>query len=190
MQDAPFIFFASVVVMAVSSRALFIGRFQPFHNGHLSALQEILQSYDEAVIVIGSAQENLTERNPLDTGERVSMIYAVLKARKLAGRVYVVPVPDTPESGLWPARVLSYCPKVGAVFSGNDYVEMLFRRQGLKVLHQKPVAGVSATAVRAKISANDASWADLVPAEVAGFLKETGLDERIRRLANSGSSVG
>ena len=172
------------------SRALFIGRFQPFHNGHLSALQEILQSYGEAVMVIGSAQENLTEKNPLDTGERVSMIYAVLKARKIESRVYVVPVPDTPESGLWPARVLSYCPKVDAVFTGNDYVDMLFSRQGLKVLRQKLVAGVSATAVRAKISADDEGWANLVPSEVAEFLREKGLDERIRLLANSGSSVG
>ncbi|MGB9827817.1 MAG: adenylyltransferase/cytidyltransferase family protein, partial [Thermosphaera sp.] len=31
------------------------GRFQPFHNGHYSALRSLLEEYDEAVLAVGSA---------------------------------------------------------------------------------------------------------------------------------------
>jgi nicotinamide-nucleotide adenylyltransferase len=171
-----------VFAMPVVKRALFTGRFQPFHNGHLSAVEEILREYGELVIVVGSAQENLTARNPLTSGERIEMILNVLKARNLLGRCYVIPVPDTPESGLWPERVLSYSPKVGAVFTGNDYVAMLFDRHGVKVRKQKMVGGISSTRVRQLIAKKDASWKKLVPVEVAAFLEGSGLSERIRSL--------
>ena len=105
-------------------RALFIGRFQPFHNGHLSAVKEILAAYDECVIIVGSAQENLTERNPLTAGERIELISLVLKTEGIREKCHIVPVPDTPESGLWPARVLSYSPNADAIYTGNDYVEL------------------------------------------------------------------
>ncbi|WP_233417992.1 adenylyltransferase/cytidyltransferase family protein [Desulfurococcus amylolyticus] len=44
-------------------RALFIGRFQPFHNGHLHALRYILERFDEAVIAVAAAQYNYTADN-------------------------------------------------------------------------------------------------------------------------------
>ena len=39
-------------------RGLVIGRFQPFHNGHLELVHEILNECEELVLVIGSAQFN------------------------------------------------------------------------------------------------------------------------------------
>jgi nicotinamide-nucleotide adenylyltransferase len=173
------------------TRALFIGRFQPMHEGHLSAIKEILGKFDEAVIIVGSSQENLTGRNPLTAGERIEMVYAVLSANGLAGRACVIPVPDTPESGLWPARVLSYAPKVDALFTANDYTESLFRiynagvHDGIKIVNQKVVGGISATAIREKIVRGDSSWEKMVPKEAVAFLKKNKLDERTRVLADS-----
>jgi nicotinamide-nucleotide adenylyltransferase len=173
------------------TRALFIGRFQPIHEGHLSAIKEILSRYDEVAIIIGSSQENLTGRNPLTAGERIEMIYAVLKANGFSDRAYVIPVPDTPESGLWPARVLSYAPKVDAVFTANDYTESLFKiynssvRDGVKIINQKVVGKISATAIRQKIIKADSSWEKMVPKEAVQFLKKNRLDERIRVLSDS-----
>ena len=37
-------------------RGLYVGRFQPFHLGHLGAVKSILEDVEELVIVIGSAQ--------------------------------------------------------------------------------------------------------------------------------------
>ncbi len=57
-----------------SDRAVFVGRFQPYHKGHHEAVKYILGKYSELVIVVGSAQENYTWENPFTAGERVEMI--------------------------------------------------------------------------------------------------------------------
>jgi len=46
-------------------RGLFVGRFQPFHKGHLKAMKDILEKVDELVIVVGSSQYSHTMDNPL-----------------------------------------------------------------------------------------------------------------------------
>ena len=43
---------------------LYIGRFQPFHKGHLSVVLEALDHCDKLIIAIGSAQESGTDKNP------------------------------------------------------------------------------------------------------------------------------
>ena len=58
---------------------LFIGRFQPFHNGHLKAIENILEVCEKVIIVIGSAQEKNTPKNPFSSTQRVEMIKAVLE---------------------------------------------------------------------------------------------------------------
>ncbi|MEM2975778.1 MAG: adenylyltransferase/cytidyltransferase family protein, partial [Candidatus Bathyarchaeia archaeon] len=45
-------------------RGLFVGRFQPFHLGHLTAVKNILKSVDELVIIVGSAQYSHRLDNP------------------------------------------------------------------------------------------------------------------------------
>ncbi|MEM1589096.1 MAG: adenylyltransferase/cytidyltransferase family protein, partial [Candidatus Bathyarchaeia archaeon] len=48
----------------MTKRGLFVGRFQPFHKGHLQAVKEILDEVDELVIVVGSAQYSHRIDNP------------------------------------------------------------------------------------------------------------------------------
>ena len=43
---------------------LFIGRFQPFHNGHLQDIKNALKEVDELIIAIGSSQHFNTKENP------------------------------------------------------------------------------------------------------------------------------
>lgn len=59
--------------------ALFIGRFQPFHRGHMSALQDILQTgYDHVVLIVGSANISRTDNNPWTYTERELLIRTCL----------------------------------------------------------------------------------------------------------------
>ena len=58
----------------MTRRALFVGRFQPFHNGHIHAIGEILEESDELIIVVGSAQMSHEPDNPFTAGERLEMI--------------------------------------------------------------------------------------------------------------------
>ena len=61
-------------------RALFVGRFQPFHNGHLALMRNILAEKDikSLVIAIGSTQHSHSLINPLTCGERILMIGSVV----------------------------------------------------------------------------------------------------------------
>ncbi|MEM3715338.1 MAG: adenylyltransferase/cytidyltransferase family protein, partial [Nitrososphaeria archaeon] len=62
-----------VIVMTVN--AVYIGRFQPFHNGHYAALKWILEKEKSPIILcIGSAQYSHTVENPFTAGERIEMI--------------------------------------------------------------------------------------------------------------------
>lgn len=51
-------------------KGLFIGRFQPFHLGHISAIKQGLEVAEKLVLVIGSANRNFDLVNPLTFFER------------------------------------------------------------------------------------------------------------------------
>ncbi len=70
-----------------------IGRFQPFHNGHLDLVKKALDQSDYLIIVCGSANQSFSERNPWTWVEREAMIRSTLTAN-LNDRVIVVGVED------------------------------------------------------------------------------------------------
>ena len=61
-------------------RALLIGRFQPFHKGHLAVIKKILGEADELIIVVGSSQHRDVVENPFSAEERVEMIRQIGRA--------------------------------------------------------------------------------------------------------------
>ena len=58
---------------------LYIGRFQPFHNGHLSVVREALKHCNHLIIVVGSAKQSSTKRNPFDFELRKELIRRSLR---------------------------------------------------------------------------------------------------------------
>ncbi|MEM0194770.1 MAG: adenylyltransferase/cytidyltransferase family protein, partial [Thermoplasmatales archaeon] len=64
-------------------RPLLIGRFQPFHNGHLWLVDKIVKEYGSIIIGIGSAQESHTLVNPFTAGERQYMIQKALESNSI-----------------------------------------------------------------------------------------------------------
>lgn len=56
---------------------LICGRFQTFHIGHESLVETGLKLCDRVLILIGSAQESGTERNPYDVNTRTEMLKAI-----------------------------------------------------------------------------------------------------------------
>ena len=71
---------------------VFIGRMQPFHNGHKAVIEQALQLAREVVVVVGSSFTARSLRNPFTFAERKSMIKSVFPSE----RVKVVPVSDYP----------------------------------------------------------------------------------------------
>ena len=110
-------------------RGLMLGRFQPFHRGHLALARQILQECDELVIAIGSAQFNFIEKDPFTAGERVLMIHRGLAADGLdLSRCYIIPVPNDDNNARWLAGLRSMLPEFDVLYTGNNYVKHLVAR--------------------------------------------------------------
>lgn len=58
--------------------AVYIGRFQPFHNGHMKVVKHALCNYRKLIICLGSAQESGTAKNPFTPYERLKLIRGAL----------------------------------------------------------------------------------------------------------------
>jgi len=116
------------------TRGLYVGRFQPFHIGHLDAIKAVLKEVDELVIVIGSAQYSHKPNNPFTAGERLVMVRHALQEAKIAdSKVWIVPVPDVHLHMLWVSAVEGYTPKFTVVFTNEPLTRRLFSEAGYEV---------------------------------------------------------
>lgn len=85
--------------------AVFIGRFQPFHNGHLQVVREGLAAADKLIVLIGSAWQARNPRNPWNHFEREQMIRACLSETDNE-RLICLPLMDVPyNDDLWVRNV-------------------------------------------------------------------------------------
>lgn len=62
-----------------NSVGIYIGRFQPLHLGHLSAIRDILKKVETLIIVLGSASSSRTIKNPWSATERMTMISSTIE---------------------------------------------------------------------------------------------------------------
>jgi nicotinamide-nucleotide adenylyltransferase len=163
-------------------RGFYIGRFQPYHNGHHAVLERIAQSVDEIIIGVGSAQLSHTPENPFTSGERVLMITRALTS--LGCPFYVIPIEDVQRNALWAAHVRSMTPPFDTCYSSNPLVVRLFHEAGVEV--QSPAMYErdrhSGTEIRRRIL-NGEPWEDLVPHEVVAVIREIDGVERLRAIS-------
>lgn len=161
---------------------LFIGRFQPFHNGHLSVIKKMEKECDNIIIAIGSAQYGFYPDNPMAAGERIEAITAALN-KKLAKPFCIIPIEDINCYPKYVSHVESMLPKFDAVYTGNGTVAELFKSSGYLVKDTSHSIKISATKIRRMIAEN-MDWKSLVPGEIYDFLRKNNIDKRIRRLNN------
>jgi nicotinamide-nucleotide adenylyltransferase len=168
----------------MTTRGLYVGRFQPFHLGHLEAIRYVLKEVDEAVIAIGSAQYSHNANNPFTAGERLIMIRKALDEASVDySRVWVVPVPDVHLHMLWVAALEGYTPRFNVVYSNEPLTRRLFMEAGYKVKRIRffERKNYNSTLVREKMLHDD-SWTTLVPKSVAKFITEIDGVNRLRDL--------
>jgi bifunctional NMN adenylyltransferase/nudix hydrolase len=84
--------------------AVYIGRFQPFHLGHAALLQQALSLAPRCVLVIGSAHQARTPKNPFTWQERAEMIRLGVPEADRA-RLHFVPVRDYYNEERWTTAV-------------------------------------------------------------------------------------
>ncbi len=166
------------------NRGLYVGRFQPFHIGHLKAIQGVLKEVEQLVIVIGSAQYSHNISNPFTAGERLVMIRRALQEESVDfSRIWIVPVPDVNLHMLWVAALEGYTPKFNVVYSNEPLTRRLFTEAGYEVrgikFYERKV--YVSTLIREKMLI-DKSWASLVPEIVAKYINEIDGVNRLRDL--------
>ncbi|QFU84621.1 nicotinamide-nucleotide adenylyltransferase [Natronorubrum aibiense] len=164
-------------------RGFFVGRFQPFHLGHRTFVEDIAADVDEIVIGIGSAQTSHTADNPFTAGERISMIHRSVTG--LATTTFVVPIEDLHRNSVWVSHVTATVPPFDVAYSNNPLVRRLFEEAGFEVrsveLYQREA--YSGTEVRRRMLAGE-PWRHLVPDPVATVVDETNGVERLERVSD------
>ena len=168
------------------TNGLFIGRFQPFHKGHLATVKFALERVEQLVIVVGSAQKSHEPRNPFTAGERIRMIKESLDidGETDVRRILIIPVPDTDVHALWTHQVDMLVPKYDVVFANDLFTLMLFQEKGIKAL-EAPLYRrdeMKATEIRKRMIAEEV-WEDLVPIPVSKVIKEINGVERVKALS-------
>jgi nicotinamide-nucleotide adenylyltransferase len=176
----------------MTRRGLMLGRFQPFHKGHLALTKQILSECDELVIIIGSAQFNFIDKDPFSAGERVLMIHeALIEAGIDLSRCYIIPVANDENNARWLAYLRSMVPPFDVLYSGNDFVKYLARSQDSNIEIKEPVFAevneYNGTNIR-HLMQDGKPWEHLVPPAVAKVIQQVGGIVRINMLAHSDSN--
>jgi len=164
------------------TRAFYIGRFQPYHNGHQDVLERIAEVADEIVIGVGSAQLSHEPDNPFTAGERILMITRSLK--KIRIPLYVIPIEDIKRNALWVAHVRSMTPPFDLIYSSNPLVMRLFAEEGIPVRSPSLYARElhSGTEIRRRMLRGE-PWEYLVPVPVADVIREIDGTARLLQIA-------
>ncbi len=163
---------------------LFVGRFQPFHLGHLEAVRYALKQVDYLYIVVGSAQKSHERENPFTAAERIMMIKAALDGNRVdPSKWMAIPIQDADSHSLWVTSVKSMVPKFDVVFTNDGLTHLLFSEEGIVVTTVPFLdrGDYTATNVRNRIVAGK-NWEGLVPPQVAKLVRRFGGVERVRAL--------
>lgn len=147
----------------MSKRAIFIGRWSPFHNGHMAIMEEKIRQGVPLLVMIRDTPYDLY---PPQVRKR--MIEAAMRKRKVDCKCLII---DDIES-------INYGREVG------------YEVNAVKV--REEVKKISATEIRAKIQRGDKSWKEWVPPGadkvLLDYLKENGMVIWFTGLPKSGKS--
>jgi len=165
-------------------KALFIGRFQPLHNGHLQIMKHASKEYNEVIIGIGSSQYSHTLENPFNSDERTLMIKKALEYEKITNYSIVL-IPDIHNYPKWVSHVTSIITNFDVVLSNSNLTKRLFSKKGY-VVKKTPIYDrdkYSGKEIRKRII-NDEQWEDLVPESIFRIIKTINGVNRLKELSN------
>ncbi|MCW1296631.1 MAG: nicotinamide-nucleotide adenylyltransferase [Candidatus Parvarchaeota archaeon] len=161
-------------------RALFVGRFQPFHYGHLEAIKNILKECDEVIIVVGSSQFKNTIENPFSAMERIEMIKRTLNTHHIK-QFRIIKVKDFNDDNKWVETVIKKSQKFDVVYSNNTYVREILKNRGYKIRKSKSRFKINGTNIR-RMMINNKNWQRFVPKEVIEVIKKVDGVKRVKNV--------
>ncbi len=161
---------------------LLIGRFQPFHLGHLEALQFALSKVDKLWIGLGSSNKPIEKNNPFSAEERKEMILSSIDD-PMKDKISIYFIPDLDDHVKWIEKIDTIVPKFDIVFSNDELTKHLYSKRTVPIT---PIPflkrdALSGTNIR-KLIISDQKWDDLVPDGTKNFLIKISAKDRLKNL--------
>lgn len=152
---------------------LVVGRFQPFHKGHLYLLKKTLEKADKIIIAVGSSNVS-DENNPMSFEARVRMLEKVIREEGLKSEVMkIIPSPDDPSDDVWLSKLLKNAGEFDVAVGNNDWTNGILEKAGYKVLEIKYLnRDLYQGVVIRKLFKTGGNWQDLVPSYLVEFVKK------------------
>ena len=110
-----------------------IGRFQPFHLGHLEAIKFALSKVEHLHVGIGSSNKSHEKRNPFTADERKKMILSSMNS-EIEKNVSLHYIPDVDDHSKWTHLVDETIPQYDVVFSNDDFTHELYGKRGKSII--------------------------------------------------------
>jgi len=161
-------------------RALVIGRFQPFHLGHLKMLEYVAAREEAVVVGVGSSNRSRTIDNPFTAEERMEMIRNSVSFRNFV----LVGIPDMNDNSKWVGWIRDNL-DFKVVYTNSNNEREIFISAGFKV-KRIPFFNrekYSAVEVRKRIIGG-CEWESLVPQGTLEVMDRIKGAQRIRNLSN------
>ena len=152
---------------------LIMGRFQPFHKGHLFLLLQSLCVSGTIIIGVGSINKKDLD-NPYSFKIRKKMIMEAVKTEKLENRVKkIVAVKDIPDDDEWFRNVLKKTGSIDVVIGNNDWVNGIFKNAGYNVLKIPFLKRdfYEGKKIRSRMR-NNKEWKDRVPLYISRLIEK------------------
>ncbi len=161
---------------------LLIGRFQPFHLGHLEAFQFALSKVDKLWVGLGSSNRPTQKNNPFSAEERKEMILTSID-ESMKEKISIYFIPDLENHIKWIEKIDTIVPNFDIVFSNDELTKHLYSTISVQVtpipfLRRDELSG---TNIRNLIIGNQ-KWDDLVPEGTKNFLININVKERLKNL--------
>lgn len=164
-------------------RALYAGRFQPFHNGHLHAIHFILRKVDELIIAVSACDKNFTLEDPFTCGERIDMIWSSL-APSVRQSTLLIPLVSQENNRVWPSYLCQLLPHFHVAYTNNPLQIALLggssvQSRRIPFLHRDSLQG---SIIRSSLLKDNGAWKTLVPPSVKRILNNIDAVNRLRSL--------
>lgn len=170
-------------------RALYLGRFNPPHKGHIHAIEYIFNQKDinELIILIGSGEKGYSTKNPFTGGERLEMLTALIRKRFDLNKIFISAIPDINRNTIWPANVVDLVPSFEVAFTNNPLVQQLFSKLVSKEVREIPLtkrSEYSGKKIR-EMMIKGKKWEESIPEEVVELIIKFQGIERIQAVSKS-----
>ena len=161
---------------------LLVGRFQPFHLGHLEALQFALSKVDKLWIGLGSSNQPVQKNNPFSAKQRKIMILSSIPD-SMKKKISIYFIPDLDNHIKWIEKINEIVPDFDVIFSNDELTQHLYSKRNVKVISIPFLKRdrLSGTNIRDLIT-TDQKWDDLVPEGTKKFLIENNAKNHLKNL--------